>query len=242
MIDIEKNSSVFRSTAYLMMVCSTAAMLSGCAREISSNVYSDTHVGEASRTFRGIVVSVREVEVTNAEKLQENTAGIVAGGVGGGVVGHQFGKGRGNTAATAAGALLGAVAGAYAEKALSSQNAFEYIVELSTGEMRTVVQGKDTKYAPGQRVLLIVGQEGRSRIIPDSSPAPQYQPAPHYNAAPQYAPTAHYPQPVPHYNPAPHYAPAAQYPQPAPQHNTAPQYYPGENPNAPLRPEPIYGY
>jgi outer membrane lipoprotein SlyB len=220
MIDLRKKSSLVRSTAYLMMVSSATAMLSGCAREISSNVYSDSHVGEASRTFRGVVVSVREIDVTNAEKLQENTAGIVAGGVGGGVLGHQFGKGRGNTAATAAGALLGAVAGAYAEKALSSQTAFEYIVELSTGEMRTVVQGKDTKYGPGQRVLLIVGQQGRSRIIPDSSPAPQYHPAP------QYAPTAQYLPPAPQYQPAP-----------------VPQYYPQDgNPNAPYRPNPTFGY
>ncbi len=227
MIDLRKNSSMFRSTAYLMVVCSTAAMLSGCAREISSNVYSDSHVGEASRTFRGIVVSVREIEVTNAEKLQENTAGILAGGVGGGVVGHQFGKGGGNTAATAAGALLGAVAGAYAEKALSSQTALEYIVELSTGEMRTVVQGKDAKYAPGQRILLIVGQQGRSRIIPDSSPTPQYQPVPTYAPASQYAPAPQYPQPGPRY--------------PAPPYNAAPQHQ-GEHPNAPYRPHPVYGY
>lgn len=242
MINMRKNSSMLRSTAYLLIVCSTAAMLSGCAREISSNVYSDTHVGEASRTFRGVVVSVREVEVTNAEKLQENTTGMAAGAVAGGVGGYQFGKGRGQVASTAAGAILGAVAGAYAEKALSSQNAFEYIVELSNGEMRTVVQGKDTKYAPGQRVLLIVGQEGRSRIIPDSAPASHYQPAPHYNAAPQYAPMAQYPQPAPHYNPAPHYAPAAQYPQPAPHYNPAPQYPQSGYVGEPLRPEPIYGY
>lgn len=228
MIDLRKNSLMFRSTAYLMVVCSTAAMLSGCAREISSNVYSDSHVGEASRTFRGIVVSVREIEVTNAEKLQENTTGMTAGALAGGVGGYQFGKGRGQVASTAAGAILGAVAGAYAEKALSSQTALEYIVELTTGEMRTVVQGKDTKYTPGQRVLLIVGQQGRSRIIPDSSPAPQYQPAPTYAPAPQYAPAAQYPQPAPQY--------------PAPQYNAAPQYHPGEYPNAPYRPHPIYGY
>ncbi len=200
MLNIKKNSAVFRSTAYLMLVSSAAAMISGCAREISSNVYSDTHVGEASRTFRGMVVSVREVEVTNAEKLQENTTGMGVGALAGGVGGYQIGKGRGQVAATAAGAILGAVAGAYAEKALSSQTAFEYIVELSNGEMRTVVQGKDTKYAPGQRVLLIVGQQGRSRIIPDSSPAPQYYPAPQY-------------QPAPQYHPAPRHAPAAHYPQ-----------------------------
>ncbi|MBN9412725.1 MAG: glycine zipper 2TM domain-containing protein [Candidatus Paracaedimonas acanthamoebae] len=220
MIDLSKNSSMFRSTAYLMVVCSTAAMLSGCAREISSNVYSERHVGEASRTFRGIVVSVREVEVTNAEKLQENGTGIATGALAGGVVGHQFGAGGGNVAATAAGAILGAVAGAYAEKSLSSQNAFEYIVELSNGEMRTVVQGKDTQYAPGQRILLIVGQSGRSRIIPDNTPAPQY------------APVAHYPQPAPHYNAAPQHR------------NVAPQSPQGGYSNEPVRPNPnlIHGY
>lgn len=230
-----KNSTLFRTTACLLTVCSGTALLTGCAREISPDVYSESHVGESSRTFRGVVASVREIRVTNAEKLQENQTGIAAGAIIGGVGGNQLGKGRGKVAATAAGALLGAVAGAYAEQALSSQDAFEYIVELQNGEMRTVVQGKDKKYLPGQRVLVIVGQSGRSRIVPDTATSANqvhhyhhhqsapYVPANHYNPAPQY------PQ-APAYNPAPHYPQGPQYPQ-------SPQYEVG----APYKLEPQYG-
>lgn len=146
----------------------TPLLLGGCARDISSTTYSDATVGEASQTFRGTITNVRKVTVA-PEKLEDNVAGGLAGGVLGGVVGNQFGKGGGNTAATAVGAIGGAVAGAFAEKALKTQDALEYTVQLDNGDMRTVVQGTAPALGNGQRVLLIVGQKNRSRIVPDNS-------------------------------------------------------------------------
>jgi outer membrane lipoprotein SlyB len=150
----------------IIAFCATALLLSGCAREISPNVYSEAHVGEASQTFQGTILTVRQVQVQGHEKLEGNQLGMAAGALAGGVAGYQFGKGKGNVAATAGGAILGATAGAFAQKALETQDALEYTVQLSNGEMRTVVQGLQPAYGAGQRVLLIVGRSGRSRIVP----------------------------------------------------------------------------
>jgi len=141
-------------------------VFSGCARQISSNVYSGAQIGEVSTTYPGVVISVRQVTVEDQEYLGQNPLGIVGGGAAGAYAGSKIGKGEGNTLSTVGGAVAGAVAGAMAEKALKKQNAMEYIVALENGETKTLVQGMDPSYGVGQKVWVIVGQQGRSRVIP----------------------------------------------------------------------------
>ena len=155
-----------RSILYFLVLGAFVLASTSCARQISSNVYSGSHVGEASETYSGVIVSAREVTVEDEEYLGDNTAGIVGGGVGGALLGSMVGKGKGNTLATVAGAGLGAVGGAFAEKALKSQQAMEYIVSLDNGQTRTVVQGLEPRFGAGQNVYLLVGHKGRSRVIP----------------------------------------------------------------------------
>ena len=163
-----KNGSILTNTFQVMAIGTVALLLHGCARNISPNSYSDKHVGEASRTFKGRIVSVRTVNVS-PEQLGDSAAGTAIGGIAGGVLGNQFGSGHGRLATTAGGAVLGALAGAFAEKELKSQDAYEYVVELQNGEMRTVVQGLDVKYSPGQAILLMISDRGRSRIVANQS-------------------------------------------------------------------------
>ena len=138
----------------------------GCARQISSNVYSGASVGETSSTYPGVIISARQVAVEDKEYLEQNGLGIIGGGVGGAYLGSKIGKGEGNTLATVGGALAGAAAGAFAEKALKSQNAMEYVIALENGESKTVVQGLDPAMSVGQKVWLMVSYQGRSRITP----------------------------------------------------------------------------
>ncbi|MGN6670884.1 MAG: glycine zipper 2TM domain-containing protein [Candidatus Nucleicultricaceae bacterium] len=155
-----------RSALSLTVAVSIAAFASGCAREISSQVYSEAHVGEASKTFFGRIINVRKVVVQGQEKLDQNATGMAMGAIAGGVAGTQLGGGRGRIATTAGGALLGAVAGAMIQKGLESQDALEYTVELHNGELRSVVQGTDNPLAVGQNVLIMVSRDGRSRVVP----------------------------------------------------------------------------
>lgn len=140
-------------------------LVGGCARQISSETYSASHVGETSTSYPGVIISARNVVVEDQEYLQDNTLGIVGGGVGGALIGSQIGKGTGNTVAAIGGALAGATAGAFAEKALKKQNAVEYIVALENGESKSVVQGPEPTLAAGQKVWLIVSYQGRSRVV-----------------------------------------------------------------------------
>lgn len=152
----------------LFLVVALGLSFTSCARNLSPNVYSEGTVGEACRTYPGVIISAREVSVEGGDSLGDNTAGIVGGGIGGAVLGSMVGKGKGNTLATLAGVGLGAVGGAYAEKALKSQQAMEYVISLDSGEARTIVQGLDPRFAVGQNVYLMetsYGRQGRSRVV-----------------------------------------------------------------------------
>lgn len=151
--------------------------LSGCGREISSGVYSAASVGETSFTHQGVIISARPVEICGGESLSDNGAGMLLGGVGGGLLGSLVGKGAGKIAASAGGAVLGGVAGAYSEKALKQQSGIEYVVQLTNGQLVTVVQGPAPTLCVNQKVMVLTSAQGRSRIVPDTSPAQYVQPS-----------------------------------------------------------------
>ncbi|MDR2723987.1 MAG: glycine zipper 2TM domain-containing protein [Holosporaceae bacterium] len=140
-------------------------IVGGCARNISSSTYDAQTLGDASSTYSCTIIKVRKVHVEEGERLEDNKTGGIIGALAGGAVGNAVGEGRGRTVASVAGALAGATAGAYAEKTLKTQDAFEYVVELSSGAMKTIVQGTDVVLAPGQAALLIVSSNGRSRLV-----------------------------------------------------------------------------
>ena len=155
---------MIKSINKLFMLVISAALLSSCARDISSHAYSAQQVGEVSMTYSGVIQSVREVCVDGRDQLDDNQLGIAAGGITGGVVGSAIG--RGNLFPTALGAVAGAVTGSLLEKRLKRQMAYEYMVLLPDGALLTVVQGRDQPMAIGEPVYVHISPSGRSRISP----------------------------------------------------------------------------
>lgn len=145
----------------------SATLVTGCARQISPDVYKAGHVGETSNTYAGRIVSARQVLVEDQEYLEDNKMGLLGGGILGGVLGNQMGKGLGNTLATGAGLAAGAAAGAMVEKEAKKQYGMEYVVQLDNGSMVTIVQGAPA-FAVGTRVYVMKSHNGRSRIQPMS--------------------------------------------------------------------------
>ncbi len=155
----------FTSLVCTALIAST--LVTGCAQDISSNTYSAASVGEAAYTYRGVITNVRVVTVKHSETLEGNQTGMLLGAVAGGFLGNQVGGGKGRTAATVGGAVLGAAAGAGAEQKLKTQQAYEYTVRTNEGQNLTVVQGLDSSFAIGQKVMVIVSHKGRSRVVSD---------------------------------------------------------------------------
>lgn len=170
-----------------------------CTRRISPNTYSAASVGEASQTFRGTVIGLRQVEVKEAERLQDNSLGMGVGALAGGALGSQVGSGHSaGVVGAVVGALAGGTAGTYLQDSMGTQEAIEYTVQLTNGRVMTVVQGPENALSVGQRVFVMISHEGRSRVVPDNS-APQ-APAHTYHQQAAYAP----PQQHPYAQQAPH--------------------------------------
>jgi outer membrane lipoprotein SlyB len=175
----------------------TGFVLSGCARNMGSNVYTSSAV--TGKVIEGTVVSARAVVIKDSDKLTDNTIGMLGGGLIGGLGGNLLGKGKGNTLSTAGGAIAGAAVGSIIQDRLSTSNGMEYVVRIAPQyrsdvpttinktvitsgnqsvddevkgatsvantktDLISVVQGADTVYNPGQKVLIMFNND-RPRI------------------------------------------------------------------------------
>ncbi len=174
----------FRQFVLLAIVC---LGLSGCTRDLSSNVY--TSDSTLSLTLEGTIIAARAVTIKNSDRPMDATTGLVTGGLAGGVIGNSLGSGGGRTGATIGGALVGAGIGAVIENKMNQSKGLEYIVKIDMSKFKdgyyegntamrnvlstaktsglvTVVQsGKEAALREGQRVYVIFS-DNRTRVIP----------------------------------------------------------------------------
>jgi len=140
--------------------------LAGCAADIGANQYDSSSVGSISQALPGTVISVRAIQVRDNDR----SAGTALGGIAGGIAGSQIG--RGSTAGilgAVGGTLIGGAAGNMAQKGLSSQQGYEYIIKLDNGRTITLTQGNDVLLVAGQRCMVLYGGgSARARVVPSN--------------------------------------------------------------------------
>jgi len=140
-----------------MMGC--ILLLSGCAENVSPNVYDARDAGRVNRVVPAVVVAIRPVAI-NATTGVGTGVGVAAGAVAGSAIG-------GNTRTSLLGGIGGAVAGGLLghaiEKGVNTKQGMEYVLRLRNGSMLTVTQGADLNLGVGQKVFIIYGR--KTRII-----------------------------------------------------------------------------
>ncbi len=174
-------------------VCALALSgLAGCGPSYSPDTYAQRAVQQANKVDQGVIVGVRQINIS-----ADGTAGAATGGAVGGVVGGVSGAQGGASGITTAigsigGAVVGGLLGTATEHAMNDTVAFEYVVRNTRGELMSVTQKDETPLPAGQRVLLIAGAQ--ARIVADyTTPVPTEQagttapaptPAPNNSSAP----------------------------------------------------------
>lgn len=146
----------------IALLSAAAVALGGCASNISPQTYSVGAVGQINRSISGTVISAREVGVAGTVGM-----GGAAGTAAGAVIGSGAGgnNARGNIVGAIGGAVVGGLAGAAIEANATKQQGIEYVVETENGNLMTIVQGTDTVFSQGQKVLVLYGSP--SRLIAD---------------------------------------------------------------------------
>lgn len=137
------------------------AALSGCASSLSGGAYSRDQARVAQEVEYGRVEAVRGVAIEGTKSNIGTGAGAIAGGVAG------AGIGSGSTTRTIgalAGAIIGGMAGAAAEEGITRQDGLEITVRLDSGRTIAVVQAADVQFRPGDRVRVLYGRDGTTRV------------------------------------------------------------------------------
>lgn len=152
------------------------AALAGCGPDYSANTYNTSAVQQANKVERGVIVGLRDVQISS-----KGTTGAVTGAAVGGVAGSQApGGGVGSALGAIGGTLIGGIVGSSVEQATGDQAAVEYVVEKPNHELISVTQKDEVKLSIGQKVLVIAGPQ--ARIVADytieiAPPKPMEPPA-----------------------------------------------------------------
>lgn len=140
-----------------------AALLGGCATENFNAQTYQTGLS-AQRVKIGTIVSIRNVA------LQPNNAGGAVGAVAGGILGSQLGGDSNSFALHGLGALGGAVIGGMLGQSAGNRitgGVGQLItVRLHNGRMIAVTQAGGQGLHVGQRVQVLFGADGKTRVMP----------------------------------------------------------------------------
>ena len=136
------------------------ALFTGCASSQSGEVYSRDQARQVLTVQIGVVEFVKEVQVEG----DKSGLGSTAGGIAGGVLGSTIGGGKGSTLAALGGAALGVFAGSKIEENDSQYTGLEITVKLDSGKVLAVVQENDVLFAVGERVRVLSGRGGLTRV------------------------------------------------------------------------------
>ncbi|MCP5449819.1 MAG: glycine zipper 2TM domain-containing protein [Gammaproteobacteria bacterium] len=149
-----------KTTATVAVVLAAGLVLSGCPASMSGGAYSRNQAREAQEVRLGYVESVRQVLIEGTK----SGVGAVSGAALGGVAGSTIGRGRGQVAGAIGGAVLGGLAGSAIEENATRQPGLEITVQLDNGRMVAVTQAADEPFYPGDRVRVLIGSDGTTRV------------------------------------------------------------------------------
>ncbi len=148
-------------TVFLLMTLLLG--ISGCSLH-SGSVYERNEMGVPQNFKKGIILSIREVEI----KGTESGTGAVVGATAGGLAGSTLGGGTATRALGAVGgAVIGGLLGNVTEDLITSGTASEFIIQPDKGEPYAVVQVNDEELKAGERILIM--DSGNIRIVRDQS-------------------------------------------------------------------------
>lgn len=154
------NTSVNRLSVSLAIA--VAAAMAGCSTT-NPDVIKPEDAQRLSQVQDGVVLNVRPVVVEGSQSGVGGATGAIVGAVGGNA--SVAGNGRGSAVAGVVGAVVGGVVGNAVERFGTREDAVEILLQLASGERRSIVQAKgNEEFKPGDAVIL-VQTGGKTRVM-----------------------------------------------------------------------------
>lgn len=147
---------MFKQIISIILIC---LMFSGCALQPSDS-FSRRELNQSYRVEMGTVERVRNVPIQGTD----SGVGTIGGGVLGGIAGGSIGGGRGSGIASVVGAIGGLLIGNAVEQQTTQELGLELTVKLDNGQTALIIQAADPPFQIGDRVRVLSGKDGKTRV------------------------------------------------------------------------------
>jgi len=144
--------------------------LAACGIGNTNTTYNRAQIGRRGTTSVGRIVEMTQIDIAGTDSGVGTAAGALSGGIVGGALTasphhRRFSPGRGavNALGIIGGAVAGGVAGNLAERAITRDTAFEFLVERPDGSVISIVQTNELGLREGDKVIM-VEIDGTTRI------------------------------------------------------------------------------
>ena len=144
----------------IAMITVLAVLLTACASSNSGKVYSRDETQRTQVVEFGTVIAVEDVLIEGTK----TPVGAATGAVVGGVAGAGSADSSGDRIRGVLGAVIGGVVGAAAEEGLTRRKGHEITVEMSDGELISIVQEADQQIAINDSVRVLTQPNGTKRV------------------------------------------------------------------------------
>lgn len=147
---------------FVQVAIAAAMLVQGCVSSASGTSFPRASTRTSFDVYYGEVISTRIVEIEGESSgLGRFGGAIVGGAIGAGDSGRYW---RANRAESAIGSVGGAIVGNAIERRVTRDDGLEILVRLDHSETIAVVQADDVEFLPGERVQVLVGRDGSTRV------------------------------------------------------------------------------
>ena len=144
----------------IFVLVALTIMATACASSKSGKVYSRGETQQAQSVEFGNVLVIEDVLIEGTK----TPIGAAAGTVAGGVIGAGSGDSSGDKVRGVVGAVVGGVVGAAAEEGFTRRKGHQITIELSSGELISIVQEADQDIAVNDAVRIFTQPDGTKRV------------------------------------------------------------------------------
>ncbi len=134
----------------ILSILLACTLLTACSTGETNSSYNRSYVGQEAQIQFGKIIAIYPVKIEGSSEV-----GVIGGAIAGGAAGSMIG---GNTAINVIGAVGGAIAGGItggtAEKAITKDSAFQFIIEKQNGIKVSIVQSNEDNLQVGENVII----------------------------------------------------------------------------------------
>ncbi len=146
-----KNKIVFLALFVIFLSSCQSSMNRFTQDERGANTYSSSETGQLSSVLEGHIISIKPIKLSGSRALGSGVGTALGAAVAASAVGGE----RDKMPAAIVGGLLGAIAGRTIEENTTIETGFEFLIKLSSGQIKAFVQKSQQGLRVGDRIYVI---------------------------------------------------------------------------------------